>query len=270
MTGISRCRTAVATLIALAYAACSTQAGVAVADDTVPSAERVAQAASLFLGVGAEDIEVVSIVPNDFGQQPVYDCTCATHAADGRRLEKWAVFLDRMTLYVRLATPLICDENTTRQIAETMARALFPAWSDDMALETELQSSDITRFGWEERRDGVRTGSFVRFSVSRYRPGVPRNYAAYVATPRSLDEVKVTREQAVQKAMAEIAAKGFRGELKSAELYLDSNMRPFAHWILHLDARKEGTGPEAETLPAGFVIHAVTGEIVEPAPQRDE
>ncbi len=270
MAGFGCYRSVAATLMALAYVTCPVQTPVAAGDDAVPSAERVAQAASPLLGVRAEDIGVVSVTPSTLGEQRIYDCTCATHAADGRMLEKWAVFLDQATLYVRMATPLICDENATREIAETMARALFPAWCDGMALETELQSGDITRFGWEERRDGVRTGSFVRFSVSRYRPGVPRNYVSYVATPRSLDEVKVTREQAVQKAMAEIAAKGFRGELKSAELYLDSNMRPFPHWILHLDARKEGAGPEPESLPAGFVIHAVTGEIVEPAPQRDE
>jgi len=232
--------------------------------------QRIVSVVAQFHGVPEELLQMKSITESSEYGRPVYLCRATIITPDGRDVEDVHVVVDAEALYVTSAGHGVRNEDEMAKLAEEFVRTNFPRWSENMVLQYGSRKNGRVLYRWAERRGGVWTGTFVGLGVNIYRPGAPWTYGAYVATPRSLDDIRVTEEQAVATARQFLAEHDYEGDLQSAELYLDHHLRPYPHWYVSFDAIKRDAPPEREAHRLNVLVDAVTGDVVGPTAEADE
>jgi len=256
-------------LLIVGLAPCVPGVPVAAQGDDPQFRDSARDAIAQVLEVREDQVEIEAVrfeeQSSTYGQRPTCYCRCLVRSTVGRTIgwvdadlstDDWRVY----DLRWRLG-----DRDDVRRGAREFVASHFPGWSENMTLRVqEFGDNGRARFKWYERVGGAWTGTFAYVYVYTDQPGRPYTYGGYVATPRSMDDVQVTREQAIQTALEHVAGAGLQTRrLEDAELYLDSPLDPYPHWNVTVRFGAEDTpGPHLVTV----IIQAETGEVIGPHP----
>ncbi len=215
-----------------------------------------------FYAVPEAQLGIGSVERTTHHDRPAVRVQATIRGPDGRTVNRVFAYIDGELRYVMASGRRVFDTQEAQQIAEEFVRTTYPAWSDDMLLQEAVRSDDRLMLRWAEKRGEVWTGSFVGMSCTVYRPGVPATYSAYVATPRSVDEIEITKDEAVVAARQFLADRGYESEVVSVELHLDSLFRPFPDWWVMLRAKQRDALAQQADRTVNVLVDATTGEIV--------
>lgn len=246
------------------FLACLLHPMIALAQQQPSLQARLRPLVAQFFGVPPELLKITSVRESTLGERAVYSVYATVVTPEGRTVDNVFAHIDFEANYVTSAGRRVFETDDALHIAEAFARANFPAWSERMVLQEARRSGDKVICRWGERDGEVWTGSFVGLTCSVYRPGIPTTYIAYVATPRRVEDIRVTREEAVAAARRFLAGNGYKGQLQYAELHLDDLNWRFPFWWVAFQARREGATAEQREVTLNVLVHAMTGEIVEP------
>lgn len=222
------------------------------------------------LEVPVERVELKSFTfreqSSTFAQRPTYTCACAVRTAAGRVLGEVGAEVDARdwsVYYVQWGTQ---QSDEMRRMATDFVARHFPGWSDEMVLlSEEWGESRSVNYSWHEKRGQVWTGTYAYAHFYRNRPGRPYFYGGYTATPRTLEDVTVSRDEAIQAALS-FAHEQDAEDPRAAEteLYLDSHLYPYPQWRVTIEfGTHEQWGDE---LPRStIIVHGQSGELMEPS-----
>jgi len=233
-----------------------------ISDQTVRA--RVTAAIADVLLVQPRDVELTTLnfheSSHTYGQRPTYGCGCIVRSAGGNVLGRVRAEVDAESGYVYYVQWATQRRDEMLRMATEFVASHFPGWSENMVLSEHWGEDRIVSFTWHEKVGEVRTGTFVYAHYYANFPGRPYFYGGYVGTARSMDDVQITKEQAIDAARQFIREAGYEGELQSAELYLDDMHRPFPHWYLSFSVGRQGAERYTQ---ANILVHAVTGEVLD-------
>jgi len=222
------------------------------------------------LEVPVERVELKSFTfreqSSTFAQRPTYTCACEVRTAAGRVLGSVGAEVDARDWSVYYIQWGSKRREEIRRMATDFVAEHFPGWSDEMALMgEEWDETRSVNYSWYGKRGDVWTGTYAYAYFYRNRPGRPYFYGGYTATPRTLEDVTVTEEEAVATALAfaeEHDAENPR--VLKTEVHLDSHLYPYPQWRVTVVFGSEEQGGE---LPrATIIVHGQTGKVMAPSP----
>ncbi|MGD9495318.1 MAG: hypothetical protein AB7Y46_03300 [Armatimonadota bacterium] len=240
---------------------------------------RIVQAIAEALGVPAtwvilSSAQVVESEPA--GRALGYMCLCTVTGTRGNLLAKLRVWVAAGTYRVGYITCVELTPDELAQVAREFVSTTFDGWSEQMVLKFQASSpiafeqplrvtpSRATSFYWAEKRGEAWTGTWVSATFIHRMPAWPETYDGYVAQPRSIEDVKIPRERAVEVALAEAGRRGLADpEVKQADLYLDHHLWHFPHWMIEV-AEPQPRGQATHPLHTSVMVDAVSGEVLDP------
>ncbi len=229
----------------------------------------ISQAVAEALGVPGTWVTLSSVeaIESELqGRALGYLCLCTVSGTRGNLLAQLRVWVAADTYRVGSIT---CVELTQ------FVSASFEGWSDQMVLKFQASSpmgfeqplnvtpSRATSFYWAEKRGEAWTGTWVSATFSHTMPAWPERYHGYVAQPRSIEDVEIPKERAIEIALAEAGRPGLEDpEVKQADLYLDHHIRHFPHWMIEV-AEPQPRGMATHPLQITVMVDAVSGEVLD-------
>lgn len=119
-----------------------------------------------------------------------------------------AIWRDRLVHPDRARGVEPATKEAMRRAAVGFARTHFPRWSRRMRLAyfgvaRQWEDAKAYRFLWRERLQGFDTGTYTSVEVTGYGEPQVYSYSAHIAPYHSLDEVRITRQQAIRAALPE-------------------------------------------------------------------
>ncbi len=247
-----------------------------------PDRARVVNAVADFLGVPREWVSIASLSGGTAApgapirwRMAVWGGEFVVTNGQGHLVGRLHAAVDIETYHVACANWNRLTAEERQSTARSFVSAQFPGWSDDMVLVTEGGSpgsfgqamaffpESVSCFRWAEKRDNAWTGTYVQVTVLDSLPRMPVQYGGYVAQPRSLADVRVPEERAIEVALEEARRRGLEDpEVKQADLYLDHHIRHFPHWMIEV-TEPQPRGQATHPLHASVMVDAVSGEVLD-------
>ncbi|MGD9495320.1 MAG: hypothetical protein AB7Y46_03310 [Armatimonadota bacterium] len=273
------CAHSLRTLLAVACVCCLEAGPALPQDEPQPDRERIVQLVAQFVGVPPGQVHLSSATywANPLLPSPVFVCGCTVTDSEGRLLGKLVTEVHAQDHYLTSARWGMPNREALREAAHEFVATHFPGWSEDMVLQWEITSPQSfeqpvalapaasTMFRWAEKREGAWTGTYVAVTFIDELPGLPDMCMGYVAEPRSLADVKVPEERAIELALGEARRRGLEEPVvRQADLYLDHHIRHFPHWMIDV-AEPQPRGGATHPRQTSVMVDAVSGEVLDPA-----